>query len=67
MDKKRKKLEENKIFFGNWARSYDFPLFQFWMRGFQKELKKKLTFSKETKILDISCGTGELLKELQEY
>lgn len=66
MDKKQiKKLEANKKFFGNWASTYDFSLFQWWMRGFQREVKKSFILSKETKILDISCGTGELLKELQ--
>ncbi|MBI5797681.1 methyltransferase domain-containing protein [Candidatus Woesearchaeota archaeon] len=66
MDKHQiKKQEENKRFFGNWAATYDFSLFQWWMRGFWRELKKSLILSKETKLLDISCGTGELLKELQ--
>ncbi len=57
-------LKQNTYFFNRWARSYDSPIFKFWMKRFHTSVFKELTFSKGTKILDVSCGTGELLKEL---
>lgn len=57
------KLQENETFFDRWARSYDRPLFQFWMRRFYRPALRRIT--KPSKILDVSCGTGEFLRELQ--
>ncbi len=60
----KKNLQQNKAFFGRWAKSYDAPLFQFWMRKFQALALKELILSQDTKILDVSCGTGQLLQKL---
>ena len=59
-------LQKNKSFFDRWARTYDFSLFQFWMKKFQAPVLKEINFSKKAKILDISCGTGELLASLRQ-
>ena len=58
-------LEENKRFFNQWSKSYDCELFQFWMKKFQKPILE-MDFSPATKILDVSCGTGEMLLELSK-
>ena len=59
---------ENKVFFDKWAESYDWPLFQFWMRRFYRPLLQNL--SQEMKdsdsLLDTSCGSGEFLRELSQ-
>jgi len=62
----KKILEKNKKLFDKWASSYDFPLFQWWMKKFHRLVIEQITFTKKPKILDISCGTGELLKEIAE-
>ncbi len=59
-------LSRNRSFFNRWAKSYDFWLFQFWMKGFHRPVFQEIDFTKPAKVLDISCGTGELLKSLQE-
>jgi ubiquinone/menaquinone biosynthesis C-methylase UbiE len=56
-------IEENKKLFDKWSNKYDFFIFQFWMKGFHRPVLKQLK-NEEIKVLDISCGTGELLKEL---
>ena len=56
-------LGKNKWFFDLWASSYDFAPFQFWMKRFHKPILKELT-NKKIIILDLSCGSGELLKEI---
>ncbi len=58
-----KKLRDNKKFFDGWAYSYDYPLFQFWMRKFYQPALRKIT--NHGKVLDVSCGTGEFLRELK--
>ncbi|MBS3126698.1 class I SAM-dependent methyltransferase [Candidatus Woesearchaeota archaeon] len=62
MNTKRRENEE--AFFDKWARTYDAPLFQFWMRKFYKPLL--LVISDKDKVLDVSCGSGEFLRELSE-
>ncbi len=57
---------ENREVFNKWASSYDFPLFQWWMKKFHKPVLDKIDFSKKPKILDISCGTGELLTSISK-
>ena len=59
-----KKLQDNIDMFDKWALTYDFNLFQFWMRRFHKPVFQEVDLSQSVKILDLSCGTGELLKEL---
>ena len=55
------KLADNERCFDRWASSYDFPLFQFWMRRFYQPALSSITTGK---VLDVSCGTGEFLREL---
>src|SRR3989344_6049783 len=57
-------LEKNKNFFDRWSSSYNHAIFQFWMKRFHKAAIKEIDFNKKAKILDISCGTGELLGSL---
>lgn len=54
----------NELFFNKWSKSYDRAIFQFWMRGFQRQALKELRLRKDAKILDVSCGTGQLLNKL---
>ena len=56
-----KKIEQNITFFDRWAKTYDRPLFQFWMRRFYQPV---LELVGRGKVLDVSCGTGEFLREL---
>lgn len=58
-------IEKNKNFFDRWTKSYDAGLFQFWMRRFYLPILKEVMLTKKTSLLDISCGTGELLQHLQ--
>ena len=60
-----KNIQQNISFFDRWARTYDTVLYQFWMKRFHKPVLKELKLTPETKIVDISCGTGELLKKLE--
>ena len=62
---KQANLLKNKTFFNRWAANYDAGLFQFWMKGFYAPVLKELTLTKKSAVLDISCGTGELLHKLQ--
>ena len=56
---------KNRTFFDTWAKSYDRGPFQFWMKKFQVPVLEELKLqSPEIKILDLSCGTGELLLAL---
>src|SRR3989344_5548503 len=58
------KLQENRVFFNSWSKSYDYPLFQFWMRRFYRPLLKDIP--EDHSVLDVSCGSGEFLRELSE-
>lgn len=59
------KKAENLRLFRRWSRSYDWAPFQFWMKRFQRPVLEQLKSEPpELKILDVSCGTGELLLTL---
>ncbi len=59
-------IEKNTVLFNRWASWYDWFPFQFWMRRFYRPLLKEIDFSARPSVLDVSCGTGELLKELHQ-
>ncbi len=59
--------EKNRALFNRWAPSYDRPLFQYWMKKFQIPVIQEIDFTKEPSVLDISCGTGELLNSLVQF
>jgi len=60
---KKTKIEENKLFFNRWSGTYDNWLFQFWMKRFH-DIALQTINNKQGAILDVSCGSGELLSEL---
>ena len=62
---KEKNISQNLKFFDRWADSYDFGIVQFWMRRFYRPVFQ-LVDSGKKRVLDISCGTGEFLHELNE-
>ena len=62
---KQTNLQQNRHLFDRWAKSYDNAVFQFWMKKFHAPAAAGLQLTSKTKVLDISCGTGELLKRLQ--
>jgi len=57
-------LEKNKTFFDRWSSSYNHAIFQFWMKRFHIPVFKEINFNEKARIIDISCGTGELLYSL---
>lgn len=65
MKNTKSSLGKNKWFFDLWASTYDFAPFQFWMKKFHQPVFNEIT-NKEIKILDLSCGSGELLNELHK-
>ncbi len=59
------KLEENKFFFNDWAKTYDCTFGKYFLRKAQRdsiEIISKNNFS----ALDVSCGTGEGLLILRK-
>lgn len=63
LTKKEKTFDKNVKLFDRWASSYDFAPFQFWMKRFHKPVLNTIPNGK-IRILDLSCGSGELLKEI---
>lgn len=59
------KQQQNIRFFNRWANIYDnsFPI-SFWLKRMQKDVLKFIVRRPKLKILDVSCGTGELLLSL---
>lgn len=68
MGTKNQIKERNRQLFNRWAPAYDFNLFQYWMKKFQVPAIKEIDFKHRAhsirRILDISCGTGELLNSV---
>lgn len=62
MIQKKDKSRSSRSFFDSWAGSYDWGIFQFWMRSFHRPIFPLLDFSRKFRILDVGCGTGEFLK-----
>ncbi|MDP3698320.1 MAG: methyltransferase domain-containing protein [Nanoarchaeota archaeon] len=65
MTEQDQNLSKNQYFFDKWAKNYDRRSNQWWMKRFHLPVFKELLLNQNTKILDISCGTGELLKKLE--
>ncbi len=67
-DNKESSLKSNRRFFDLWASTYDFAPFQFWMKRFHRPVLEQLELSGrgggKIRVLDLSCGTGELLKAI---
>lgn len=64
-NKKKSKLEENKSFFNEWAKTYDTNFGNYFLKKAQKDSISMI--SKENfSALDVSCGTGEGLLMLRE-
>ena len=61
-DKKDKNLHANERFFDRGASCYDRRIVQFWMRKFYQPAMNDI--EKNGAVLDVSCGTGNLLVEL---
>lgn len=59
-----KNLQQNQYFFNRWAGSYDSPWLQWWMMKFHAPVLGELNLKKRLKVLDLSCGTGQLLHSL---
>lgn len=57
-------LQRNFRFFNAWATHYDFGPFRWWMKKFQQPILQELNHLSNLKILDLGCGTGELLLSL---
>ena len=57
----KESLKENVSFFDSWAGSYDWSVFQYWMKHFHVPILRKLEGKKDVSVLDMSCGTGQLL------
>lgn len=64
LTKEQRNIQANKAFFNRWSKSYDSSGIRFWMRRFQIPALHEIQFQPEIKVLDLSCGTGELLRQL---
>jgi len=62
--KEQRNINANKTFFNRWSRTYDSSPIRFWMQHFQVPALRQIEFRSGIKILDLSCGTGELLQDL---
>jgi demethylmenaquinone methyltransferase/2-methoxy-6-polyprenyl-1,4-benzoquinol methylase len=60
-DNKESSLKSNKRFFNLWAKSYDYDPSHLWMEKFRQVALQLVDLSGKKRILDLSCGTGELL------
>ena len=57
----KKIVKKNLETFNMWAPHYDFSLFQWWMKKFHRKVFAEVNGNIKAKLLDLSCGTGELL------
>ncbi len=64
LTKEEKNIHANKSFFDSWSKTYDLSPIRFWMRHFQIPALREIQFRPGMKVLDLSCGTGELLQTL---
>ncbi len=64
--KEQENIHANKVFFNRWSNTYDSSPIRFWMRHFQVPALREIQFRQGIKILDLSCGTGELLQTLDQ-
>lgn len=60
-------LKVNQWFYNLWSSTYDFVPFQWMMKSFHNPVLKEINKNPKGKLLDISCGTGQLLKVLSKY
>ncbi len=60
-----KKLQQNKRLFDKIAAKYDNNIIKWWTHRYHTPVLREIVANKNTKILDIGCGTGELLLQLQ--
>ncbi len=60
------KNKENINFFNKIAGWYDTPMFQWFMKNLQTPVYKKISKEENQLILDVGCGTWNLLLELEK-
>ena len=66
MEKSKLQLNrENNKFFTKWSSSYDKGIIKYWLVLMQKESLKEIKYQNNLSILDLGCGTGQLLLELK--
>ncbi len=65
-NKEQQNIHANKVFFNRWSKTYDSSPIRFWMGHFQASALREIQFRPGIKILDLSCGTGELLQTLYQ-
>lgn len=58
------KNKENKDFFDWMSNYYDSSIIQFWMKSFYKPVVSEVSLADGERLLDVGCGTGNLLNEL---
>ena len=62
----RNLTEKNKKFFDKVSKYYDSGILKDWLNGILKKVRKEIKINNNSKILDAGCGTGNLLKILED-